>query len=104
MRTLIRRDYPTFSGIALERYFREKAIASKRYTMIGRWWDRKGQNEIDMIAANELEKTAVFCEIKRNRKNIDLALLEEKVKRMQESSGLFNDYELRLKGLDMADM
>ena len=72
--------------------------------MIGRWWDRKGQNEIDMIAANELEKTAVFCEIKRNRKNIDLALLEEKVKRMQESSGLFNDYELRLKGLDMADM
>ena len=104
LRTLIRRDYPTFSGIALERYFREKAIASKRYTMIGRWWDRKGQNEIDMIAANELEKTAVFCEIKRNRKNIDLALLEEKVKRMQESSGLFNDYELRLKGLDMADM
>lgn len=104
LQTLVRRDYPTFSGIALERYFREKAIECKRYTMIGRWWDRKGQNEIDLIAANELEKTAEICEIKRNRKNIDLALLEEKVKRMQESTGLFTDYNLKLKGLDMSDM
>ena len=43
LRSLIKRDYPTFSGIILERYFREKAIESKRYTNIGRWWDAKGR-------------------------------------------------------------
>lgn len=53
LRAFIKRDYPTFSGVILERYFREKAIESEQYTLIGRWWDRKGENEIDMVAANE---------------------------------------------------
>lgn len=104
LRTLIKRDYATFSGLTLERYFREKARESKRYTMIGRWWDRKGENEIDMIAANELDKTLEICEIKRNRRNIDLPVLDEKAKRMLESVHLFNDYSIEIKGLDIQDM
>lgn len=66
---LINRYYPTFSGVILERHFREKAIESERYTRIGRWWDRKGEYEIDMVASNEFEKRAEIYEIKRNRKN-----------------------------------
>lgn len=104
LQTLIRRNYPTFSGLTLERYFRDKAIESKRYTAIGRWWDRKGENEIDMVAANELDKTVEFCEIKRNRKNIGLTALKEKAGRMLESSRLFTDYQQEYKGLDMRDM
>ncbi len=104
LRTLIRRDYPTFSGLTLEKYFREKAKESKRYTLIGRWWDRKGENEIDMIAANELDKTVEIFEIKRNRKNIDLTLLREKVSKMLTTLQLFNGYTIRTEGLDMRDM
>lgn len=104
LRLLIKRDYESFSGLTLERYFREKAIESQLYTMIGRWWDRKGENEIDMIAANELINKVEFYEIKRKRKNINYSLLEEKLRKMLEVTHLFNGYEIGVKGLDMQDM
>lgn len=104
LRFLIKRDYSTFSGMTLERYFREKAKESKQYTIIGRWWDRKGENEIDMIAANELDKVVEIYEIKRNRKNINFSLLEDKVKKMLEIVHLFDGYKTIIKGLDMQDM
>lgn len=31
------RDYNTFSGLMLERYFHRKAIESEKFTRIGRW-------------------------------------------------------------------
>ena len=104
MRALVKRDYPTFSGLILERYFREKAIESERYTLIGRWWDRKGENEIDMVAANEFDKKVEIYEIKRNRKNIDFTALAEKVRTMLDTVTLFNGYSTETKGLDMQDM
>lgn len=104
LRTLIRRDYMTFSGIMLERYFRAKAIESRRYTLIGRWWDRKGEFEIDMIAANELDNTATVYEIKRNRKNISMKALEEKAERMLAAVHTLNGYDVKTAGLDLEDM
>lgn len=104
LRSLIKRDYPTFSGVILERYFRDKAIESDAYTQIGRWWDRKGENEIDMVASNEFDKVVEFYEIKRNRKNIDFSALKEKVKTLLEAVSAFNGYRIEIKGLDMQDM
>ena len=57
-----------------------------------------------MIAANELDKTVEIFEIKRNRKNIDLTLLREKVSKMLTTLQLFNGYTIRTEGLDMRDM
>lgn len=104
LRTLIRRDYPTFSGLMLERYFREKAAESGKYTIIGRWWDRKGENEIDMIAANEIDRTAEIYEIKRRRKNINIATLEEKAKVMLPQVAALNGFRMEISGLDMENM
>lgn len=104
LRTIIRRDYTTFSGLTLERYFRAKAIECKKYTLIGRWWNRKGENELDMIAANELEACVEIYEIKRNRKNIDYKALEEKTRNMLATVHLFTNYDVKTHGLDMQDM
>lgn len=104
LRMLIRRDYAVFSGVTIERYFRAKAIESKQFTLIGRWWDRKGENEIDMIAANELDKTVEVYEIKRNRNKIDLSLLEVKTQKMLAATHLFAGYTTTLNALDMQDM
>ena len=52
LRKLILRDYEVFSGIALERYFRAKFIEEHSYSHLGGWWDRKGENEIDLIGEN----------------------------------------------------
>ncbi len=104
MRTLIRRDYTTFSGKMLERYFHAKAAESGKYTILGRWWDRKGENEIDLIAANEIDKTAEIFEIKRQRGNINIADLDQKVKTMLPQVDALKECEVEIRGLDMEDM
>lgn len=57
-----------------------------------------------MVASNEFEKKVEIYEIKRNRRNIDFSLLEEKVKTMLTAVHLFNGYDIETKGLDMQDM
>ena len=78
LREIIRRDYETFSGLMLERYFHRQAVESGKWTRIGRWWDRKGENEIDMITEDELSGTAVFYEIKRRPDSISPAILNSR--------------------------
>lgn len=75
---LVRRDYSTFSGKMLERYFIEKLKLSMRFSEIGTFWDKKNQNEIDIVAINEFEKRAVFAEVKLNKSKINLSELKEK--------------------------
>jgi hypothetical protein len=104
LRTIIRRDYATFSGKMLERYFYAKAAESGKYTILGRWWDRKGENEIDLIAANEIDKTAEIYEIKRQRRNINIANLDEKVKKMLPQVESLNGCHVEMRGLDMENM
>ncbi|MDE6695540.1 MAG: AAA family ATPase [Muribaculaceae bacterium] len=104
LQSIIKRDYTTFSGLMLERYFRATVIESKRFTRIGRWWDRKGENEIDMVAANEIDNTLDVFEIKRNKKNINFAALEEKTRNMLASTSIFKGFAIRTIGLDMSEM
>ena len=104
MGDLIKRDYPTFSGKMLERYFHAKAAESGKYTIIDSWWDRKGENEIDMIAANEIDRTAEIYEIKRRRKNINIAQLDEKVKVMLPQVPTLKGFSVEIRGLDMENM
>lgn len=78
MKAIINRDYETFSGLMLERYFRRVLIERQAYTRIGGWWDRKGENEIDIVAENELNNEATFFEVKRKAANIDIEVLKQK--------------------------
>ena len=104
VKTIIERDYATFSGIMLERYFRNMLIEQHRCTRIGSWWDRKGENEIDLIAENELEDTATFYEVKRKAANIDLDVLKSKAEVFLHATGKFHEYAISYSGLSMEDM
>ena len=42
----------------LERYFQQKLWEEERFTIIGNWWDSKGENEIDIVAVNRIDRTA----------------------------------------------
>ncbi len=98
------RDYPTFSGTMLERYFRQKASESGRYTHIGNFWDRKGEHEIDLILANELDKTVKVGEVKRQAKNISLTLLQDKADYFLTLHPQLQSYRKELFQLDLQDM
>ena len=42
------------------------------YTQVGNWWDRKGENEIDIVAINEFTHEGVVVEVKRNEHKISM--------------------------------
>lgn len=104
LKTIVNRDYSTFSGKILERYFRTKLIEEKGITLIGSYWDRKGETEIDLISVNELDKTAEFIEVKRNPANIDMDKLRQKSYNFLRSTGQLEDYQLIYRGLSLNDI
>ena len=89
---MIRRDYEAFSGFALERYFKAKFAESGDWTLFGGWWDRKGENEIDIVAEDELDKRALFVEVKRKVSRASLSDLDRKIEEFRHATGRFGRY------------
>ena len=104
LREIVRRDYEAFSGFALKRYFRQLFIESKSWTRIGSWWDRKGENEIDLVAENELDGTCAVCEVKREKSRIDLDVLKRKFAVFTKSSGKWKRAKPQFLALSLEDM
>lgn len=46
---IIIKDYPTYSGLVLEYYFKAKMIESREFRNIGSWWQGKSNKEQDEI-------------------------------------------------------
>ena len=88
----------------LERYFHRVAMESGEFTRIGRWWDRKGENEIDMIAEDELSDSVTFYEIKRQEREISIGVLKQKAEVMLQATHEWKKYDIKYKGLSMEDM
>ena len=101
LREYIDKNYEQYSGLILEKYFREKISESVRVTEIGSYWDSKGENEIDIVALNDLDKTSIIAEVKRNAKKIDMVKLETKVKSIQKHLA---KYKTDIIGLSMDNM
>ena len=93
--------YEQFSGRTLEQYFQTMVMESGKYTNVGNWWNRKGNNEIDLIALNEFEHTGIVAEIKRNIHKINLSELERKVSDLPSE---FNRYSLSTCAFSLQDM
>lgn len=104
LQEIIERDYDTFSGLMLERYFHRVFMETGKYTRIGRWWDRKGENEIDMIAADELSESVTFFEIKRQQEEISIGVLKQKAEAFLRATYQFNDYKVSYEGLSLQQM
>ena len=98
---IVELGYEQYSGLVLEQYFRQKWMEEERVTLVGNYWDRKGVNEIDMIAINEIDKKAVVAEVKRQRKKLNSSELAGKVSTISKKLA---KYEVRQIGLTMEDM
>ena len=92
------------SGHALEQYFRWKFIEEMKYTRMDSWWDRKGENEIDLICDDEVSGKMDFFEIKRDAKRIDLGLLRQKSEAFFAKNPQLASREMTFRGLSMQDM
>ena len=104
LRQLAGKNYFTYSGQVLEAWFRDKLAATGGYTRIGYWHDRRGENEIDIIAVDDLERRADIYEVKRQARDIDLAVLRAKADAFLKTTGQLKGYEIRFGGLSIEDM
>lgn len=105
LRDIIKKDYPTFSGKMLEKWFRLKMMESHDFSDIGSWWERKkGEeaNEIDIVGIKSDEKTAVVAEVKRQRRNYDHKEFMAKIGRIK--SIILTKYEIESRLLTLEDM
>ena len=101
LKEIISRDYDTYSGLVLEEFFRQQLAESGQYTRIGTWHDRRGENEIDIIAADELNKRVEFIEVKRQQRNIDLSILCAKADVFLNTTKKFGKYDVIYRGLSL---
>lgn len=101
---IIERDFDTYSGFALERYFEQKFREKGYYTRIGKFWDRKGMNEIDLIAVNEIDGIAEVYEIKRDRQRYHEKTLKEKTEVLLQNCKELQGMNIRLGVLSMSDL
>ncbi|MFZ2889470.1 ATP-binding protein [Sulfuricurvum sp.] len=101
VRSIVERDYSTYAGKFLEKYFIEQLKGTQNYSLIGTYWERNNENEIDIVALNELEKKVLIAEVKLNPKKIDLDVLKNKSLKL---IGDFKAYRVEYKGFSMVDM
>ena len=105
LRQIVFSDYPTFSGLTLEKWFRLKMVESHQYSDIGSWWERKKgkeANEIDIIALSTDGKNAVIAEVKRQQRNYDHKAFMEKVDHIKTS--LLSNYKIETRLLTLDEM
>lgn len=97
----IRNEYTQFSGLVLEKYFRQLYGEKERVTEVSHWWDNRGENEIDLIALQRLDRRATVAEVKRNPQKYDDKALARKYEQIKKH---LKGYQVSLIGLSMADM
>ena len=97
----VEKNYEQYSGLLLEKYFRELIAEEEEVTDVGNYWDKNGENEIDLIALNRFNKTALIGEVKRNPRKISIPALEKKGETLHKE---LNDYKITFKGFSLKDI
>ena len=104
LQALTARDLDVFSGYALERYFFWKFCEDTSYTNMGGWWDRKGENEIDLVCEDSINERLDFYEVKRDPRRIDLAALKAKTEAFYVKNPELRGLDGKCRGLSLSDM
>jgi uncharacterized protein len=101
IREVIRRDYSTYAGLILERFFHTKLSESGKYNRIGSYWEKDHKNEIDLVAVNDMKKELMIAEVKMNGDRINLTALQQKAKALLAS---YPGYKVQWQGLALQDV
>jgi uncharacterized protein len=101
VREIVDRDYTTFAGRTLEKYFIEKLKSEGNFSSIGTYWEKANQNEIDIVALNELEKKAIIAEVKWNKSRISENELKYKARNLLEK---LKGYQVEYQGFSIEDI
>lgn len=99
----IERDFNMFSGWQLGGLIKAILAESKKFSKIGGYWDANGKDEIDIVAVNELEKTALIAECKRQQSHYDETTLIAKSQSLISKMKL-QEYEITYRGFSLNNL
>lgn len=105
LRDIVIRDYPTYSGLTLEKYFRQKLTEEGGFREMGSWWEAKAGKEaceIDIVGIRTEGKSALIAEVKRNARNYDHKAFKAKVEHIK--SKILSGYEIESRLYTIDDM
>lgn len=105
LREVVMRDYPTYSGLMLEKYFRQKLAEEGGFREIGSWWEAKSgkeANEIDIVGIRTEGKSALVAEVKRNARNYDNKSFMAKIEHIR--AKILSGYEIESRLYTIDDM
>ncbi|MDO9304416.1 MAG: DUF234 domain-containing protein [Sulfuricurvum sp.] len=101
LKDIVTRDFDTFSGKFLEKLFIELLKEEKKYSKIGSYWERNNQNEIDIVAVDDLNKEVLIAELKLNPDRLSEIVLREKAKNIIKQ---YADYKVIYKLWSLDDL
>ena len=101
VKDIVNRDYTTYSGKFLEKFFLEKLKLSNQYSDLGTYWEKGNENEIDIVAVNDNEKTMLIAEVKRRSQKIDINKLKSKSEKLVSKH---KNYNVSYLGYALEDM
>ena len=102
MRDAFLAGYAAFSRPALRDCFTSILLESGRFSEVGPWWDRRGFNEIDIVAVSGRE-TLLF-EVKRSEAKFNPVQLANKAQAFFEPRSKLQKLPLRLASLTLEDL
>jgi len=101
VKAIVRRDFSTWSGIFLEKYFREKIAMSGDYTSLGSYWEKGNRNEIDIVAIDDMNKKALIAEVKMKKENFRPTILRKSAQNLANKLG---DYKIEYRSFSLNDI
>lgn len=105
LQDIVIRDYPTYSGLTLEKYFRQKLTEEGGFREMGSWWEAKAGKEaceIDIVGIRTEGKSALIAEVKRNARRYDHKSFKAKVEHIK--SKILSGYEIESRLYTIDDM
>ncbi len=98
IKRILERDLSTYSGMVLERLFHVLLAGTGHYNQIGSYWERGNQNEIDVVAVNDLDRQVLVGEVKMNPERIRIPALQHKAVKLEQA---FAGYAFAYQGFSL---
>lgn len=97
-------DFPEYAAESLKEYFMRELMENGTVSMCAPWWNRKGGDEIDIVAYQPFAKRLLFIEVKQDPRKIDLRKLKEKSFAFLAANPAYSNCEIAWEGRSLDDI
>ncbi len=101
LKAVVKRDFDTYSGLFLEKYFREKIALSSDYSAIGNYWEKGNRNEIDIVAIDDMNKKVLIAEVKMKKASFRPKVMRESARNLANKLG---DYQIDYQSFSLEEI